>query len=213
MDSLWPKNSFYNTAVVGAGIAGLYMLYKLREVGLSCQVVEAGADLGGTWYWNRYPGARCDTYSMEYSYSFCSKLEQEWEWSERYPNQSEILKYLNHVADRFELRSNIRFNTRLLAANFSEKKDQWNLDLDTGNQLICRFLLMATGCLSILNTPDIPGSSTFKGPIYHTSRWPKNEVCLSNQTVGMIGNGSSSVQIMPDLAKQAKKLIIFQRTA
>ena len=206
-------NSFYDAVVVGAGIAGLYMLYKLREVGLSCQIIETGADLGGIWYWNRYPGARCDTHSMEYSYSFCSKLEQEWEWSERYPDQTEILKYLNHVADRFELRSSIRFNTRLLAANFSEEKDQWNLDLDTGNQLICRFLLMATGCLSSPNIPEIPGFSTFKGPIYHTSRWPQNEVCLSDQTVGVIGNESSGVQIIPELAKQAKKLIIFQRTA
>jgi len=131
----------------------------------------------------------------------------------RYPNQTEILKYLNHVADRFELRSSIRFNTRLLAANFSEEKDQWNLDLDTGNQLICRFLLMATGCLSSPNIPEIPGFSTFKGPIYHTSRWPQNEVCLSGQTVGVIANGSSGVQIIPELAKQAKKLIVFQRTA
>ncbi len=213
MNGLSLNNPVCDAVVVGAGISGLYMLYRLRAIGLSCHVIEAGADLGGTWYWNRYPGSRCDTSSLEYSYSFCSQLEQEWEWSERYPSQIEILSYLNHVADRFDLRSNICFNTRLLSATFVAKKDQWHLDLDTGRQLSCRFLLLATGCLSSPNIPDFEGLTTYTGPIYHTARWPQNEVDFCGQTVGVIGNGSSGVQIIPELAKQALKLIVFQRTA
>ena len=211
--SLPAENSVWDAVVVGAGISGLYLLHRLRQMGFSCQVIEAGADLGGTWYWNRYPGARCDTYSLEYSYSFCPQLEQEWEWSERYPSQEEIWRYLNHVAHRFDLRSSICFNTRLTGAEFQADSNQWQLQLDPAQQLSCRFLLMATGCLSSPNMPDIEGLQTFKGPIYHTARWPQSPVDFSDQRVGVIGNGSSGLQIIPELAKQVKQLVVFQRTA
>ena len=176
VNSLPAENSVWDAVVVGAGISGLYLLHRLRQMGFSCQVIEAGADLGGTWYWNRYPGARCDTYSLEYSYSFCPQLEQEWEWSERYPSQEESWRYLNHVAHRFDLRSSICFNTRLTGAEFQADSNQWQLQLDPAQQLSCRFLLLATGCLSSPNMPDIEGLQTFKGPIYHTARWPQSPV-------------------------------------
>ena len=207
------ENSVWDAVVVGAGISGLYLLHRLRQMGFSCQVIEAGADLGGTWYWNRYPGARCDTYSLEYSYSFCPQLEQEWQWSERYPSQEEIWRYLNHVAHRFDLRSSICFNTRLTGAEFQADSNQWQLQLDPAQQLSCRFLLLATGCLSSPNMPDIDGLQTFKGPIYHTARWPQSPVDFSDQRVGVIGNGSSGLQIIPELAPQVKQLLVFQRTA
>ena len=213
VNSLPAENSVLDAVVVGAGISGLYMLHRLRQMGFSCQVIEAGADLGGTWYWNRYPGARCDTYSLEYSYSFCPQLEQEWQWSERYPSQEEIWRYLNHVAHRFDLRSSIGFNTRLTGAEFQADSNQWQLQLDPAQQLSCRFLLMATGCLSSPNMPDIEGLQTFKGPIYHTARWPQSPVDFSDQRVGVIGNGSSGLQIIPQLAPQVKQLLVFQRTA
>jgi len=213
VNSLPAENSVWDAVVVGAGISGLYLLHRLRQMGFSCQVIEAGADLGGTWYWNRYPGARCDTYSLEYSYSFCPQLEQEWQWSERYPSQGEIWRYLNHVAHRFDLRSSICFNTRLTGAEFQADSNQWQLQLDPAQQLSCRFLLMATGCLSSPNMPDIEGLQTFKGPIYHTARWPQSPVDFSDQRVGVIGNGSSGLQIIPELAKQVKQLVVFQRTA
>jgi len=213
VNSLPADNSVWDAVVVGAGISGLYLLHRLRQMGFSCQVIEAGADLGGTWYWNRYPGARCDTYSLEYSYSFCPQLEQEWQWSERYPSQGEIWRYLNHVAHRFDLRSSICFNTRLTGAEFQADSNQWQLQLDPAQQLSCRFLLLATGCLSSPNMPDIDGLQTFKGPIYHTARWPQSPVDFSDQRVGVIGNGSSGLQIIPELAPQVKQLVVFQRTA
>ena len=213
VNSLPAENSVWDAVVVGAGISGLYLLHRLRQMGFSCQVIEAGADLGGTWYWNRYPGARCDTYSLEYSYSFCPQLEQEWQWSERYPSQGEIWRYLNHVAHRFDLRSGICFNTRLTGAEFQADSNQWQLQLDPAQQLSCRFLLLATGCLSSPNMPDIDGLQTFKGPIYHTARWPQSPVDFSAQRVGVIGNGSSGLQIIPELAPQVKQLVVFQRTA
>ena len=213
VNSLPAENSVWDAVVVGAGISGLYLLHRLRQMVFSCQVIEAGADLGGTWYWNRYPGARCDTYSLEYSYSFCPQLEQEWEWSERYPSQEEIWRYLNQVAHRFDLRSSICFNTRLTGAEFQADSNQWQLQLDPAQQLSCRFLLLATGCLSNPNMPDIDGLQTFKGPIYHTARWPQSPVDFSAQRVGVIGNGSSGLQIIPQLAPQVKQLVVFQRTA
>ena len=213
VNSLPAENSVWDAVVVGAGISGLYLLHRLRRMGFSCQVIEAGADLGGTWYWNRYPGARCDTYSLEYSYSFCPQLEQEWQWSERYPSQGEIWRYLNHVAHRFDLRSSICFNTRLTGAEFQADSNQWKLQLDPAQQLSCRVLLLATGCLSSPNMADIDGLQTFKGPIYHTARWPQSPVDFSDQRVGVIGNGSSGLQIIPQLAPQVKQLLVFQRTA
>ena len=203
----------FDVVIVGAGISGMYMLYRMRGLGLSTRVIEMASDVGGTWYWNRYPGARCDTDTMEYSYSFCEELQQEWEWPERYPTQPEILRYLNHVADRFELRPDIDFNTRVEAAAFDESAGRWRVRTDDGAELSAQFLVMGTGCLSAPNTPHIDGMDTFNGPIYHTGRWPHEGVNFTGKRVGIIGTGSSGVQAIPVIAKQAAKLFVFQRTA
>ena len=168
----------FDAVIVGAGISGLYMLYRLRRLGLSVRVVEMGADLGGTWYWNRYPGARCDTDTLEYSYSFDEELQQEWDWSMRYPTQPEILHYLNHVAERFDLRRDISFNTRVAAATFGDD-GRWHLRVDDGREMSAQFLIMATGCLSTPNIPQFEGGDSFNGPIYHTGRWPHEGVELA----------------------------------
>ena len=199
--------------IVGAGASGLYMLHRIRLLGLTVRVLEAGADVGGTWYWNRYPGARCDTDTLEYSYSFCEELQQDWEWPERYPTQPEILRYLEHVADRFRLRSDISFNTRVAAATFDEAAQRWRLRTDRGDALSAQFLIMATGCLSVPTTPSIDGADSFAGPTYHTGHWPHDGVDFSGQRVGIIGTGSSAVQSIPVIAGQAHQLVVFQRTA
>ena len=162
----------FDVIIVGAGISGMYMLYRMRRLGLSARVIEMGSDIGGTWYWNRYPGARCDTDTMEYSYSFDEDLQQEWEWPERYPTQPAILEYLNHVADRFDLRPDISFNTRVEAAIFVEATHRWQVQTDDGAELSAQYLIMATGCISEPNMPPIDGMETFSGPVYHTARWP-----------------------------------------
>ncbi len=203
----------FDVIIVGAGISGMYMLYRMRELGLSARVIEMGSDLGGTWYWNRYPGARCDTDTMEYSYSFDEDLQQEWEWPERYPTQPEILAYLNHVAERFHLRPDISFSTRVDAAVFDEATKRWRVQTDDGAVLSAQFLIMATGCLSAPNMPSIDGMETFSGPIYHTARWPHEEVDFSGLRVGIIGTGSSGVQAIPVVARQAEHLTVFQRSA
>jgi len=207
------SEGFFDAVIVGAGIAGMYMLYRLRELGLSTRVIEKASDVGGTWYWNRYPGARCDTDTMEYSYSFCEELQQEWEWSTRYPTQPEILHYLNHVADRFDLRPDILFNTQVQSAYFNEGTGHWQVQTENGAEFTAQFLIMATGCLSTPNTPPFDGIDTFTGPIYHTGRWPHKEVDFSGQRVGIIGTGSSGVQSIPVIAQQADQLIVFQRSA
>ncbi len=201
-----------DAVVVGAGFAGLYMLHRLRQSGFSAQAFEAGGDVGGTWYWNRYPGARCDVESMEYSYSFSEALQQEWEWTERYAGQPEILRYANHVAERFDLRRDIAFRTKVTAAVFDEKANRWRIDTDTGTRVAARFLIMATGCLSSANTPDFKGLGSFRGATYHTGRWPHEEVCFSGQRVGVVGTGSSAIQAIPVIAEQAAHLTVFQRT-
>lgn len=198
--------------IVGAGISGLYMLYRMRALGLSAQVIEAGGGVGGTWYWNRYPGARCDTDTIEYSYSFDEDLQQEWEWPERYPTQPEILNYLNHVADRFELRKDIRFNTRVESAAFDETTERWQVGTDDGGWLSARFLIMATGSISAPNIPEIDGIDSFRGPIHHTARWPHEGVDLGGKRVAVIGTGSSGVQAIPVIAEQAAQLTVFQRS-
>ena len=213
----------FDVIIVGAGISGMYMLYRMRQLGLSTRVIEMGSDVGGTWYWNRYPGARCDTDTLEYSYSFCEELQQEWEWPERYPTQPEILRYLNHVANRFELRSDISFDTRVAAALFDESSGRWQVRTDqvctdqvctdSGSELSSQFLIMATGCLSTPNTPPIEGIDTFAGPVYHTGRWPHDGVDFGGQRVGIIGTGSSAVQSIPLIAQQAAELVVFQRSA
>jgi cyclohexanone monooxygenase len=203
----------FDAIIVGAGFAGLYMLHKLRGMGLSARVLEAGADVGGTWYWNRYPGARCDVESMEYSFSFDEALEQEWSWTERYSTQPEILSYAQHVADRFDLRRDIRFSTRVTAATFDEASALWTVETDTGERLTAQFCVMATGCLSTVNRPDIPGLDRFTGGVYQTGLWPHEGVDFTGQRVAVIGTGSSAIQSIPVIARQAAQLTVFQRTA
>ncbi len=198
--------------VVGAGFAGMYMLHRLRGLGVSAQVVEAGSDVGGTWYWNRYPGARCDVPSVEYSYSFSAELQQDWDWSEVMAGQPEILDYANHVAERFDLRRDIQFNTRVTAAHYSEDTRRWTVTTDAGDVFDAHYCVMATGCLSMPNTPDIEGAADFAGDVYHTGQWPHEGVDFSEVAVGIIGTGSSGIQAVPVIAEDAKHLTVFQRT-
>jgi cyclohexanone monooxygenase len=200
-------------AVVGAGFAGMYMVHRARAANLSVQVFEAGTDVGGTWYWNRYPGARCDIESVEYSYSFDNDLQQEWEWNQRYAGQPEILTYAQHVADRFDLRRDIQFSTRVTSAIFNEKSNNWRVTTDQGDVLTARFVVFATGCLSSTNVPHFIGADSFTGPTYHTGEWPHEGVDFTGKSVGLIGTGSSAIQSIPIIAAQAKHLTVFQRTA
>lgn len=203
----------FDVVIIGAGFAGLHMLHQTRSMGLSARVLEAASDVGGVWNWNRYPGARCDVESLQYSYSFSSELEQEWVWTEKYAAQPEILRYIQHVADRFDLRRNITFNTRLKAATFDEQTGRWQLRTDAGLNLSAQYCVMATGALSIPRLPDLPGIESFTGPIYHTGAWPHGGVDFTSKRVGVIGTGSSGIQAIPAIAKQAKELVVFQRTA
>ena len=202
----------YDAVIVGAGLAGLYMLHRLRGLGFSARVYEAGDDVGGTWYWNRYPGARCDIESMDYSYSFSEELQQEWRWSERYAAQPEILRYINHVADRFDLRRDIQFATRVTTAAYDDGARRWEITTDAGERVAARFCIMAVGCLSVAQVPQFAGLETFRGPWYHTGRWPHEGVDFTGQRVGIIGTGSSGIQAIPVIAQQAKHLTVFQRT-
>jgi cyclohexanone monooxygenase len=202
----------FDAVVVGAGFAGLYMLYRLRTLGLAARVYEAGAGVGGTWFWNRYPGARCDIESLQYSYSFSDELQREWQWTERYASQPEILRYLNHVADRFDLKRDIQLETRVTAAVFDEGANRWTIQTDHGDRVSARFCVMATGCLSAPKVPEVKGLDTFKGKWYHTGFWPHERVDLTGQRVGVIGTGSSGVQSIPMIAREAAHLFVFQRT-
>ncbi|MEZ5557577.1 MAG: NAD(P)/FAD-dependent oxidoreductase [Pseudomonadales bacterium] len=202
----------YDAVVVGAGFAGLYMLHRLRQLGLSARVFESGSGIGGTWFWNRYPGARCDIVSMEYSYQFSDELQQEWRWSERYATQPEILKYINHVADRFDLRRDIQLDTRVTRACFDEQAGRWDVATDKGDAVTARFCIMATGCLSVPNMPEFPGIETFRGALYHTGHWPHEGVDFTGKRVAVIGTGSSAIQSIPLIARQARQLTVFQRT-
>src|SRR3954464_13915350 len=203
----------FDVVIVGAGFAGMYMLHRVRGLGLRARVFEAGNGVGGTWYWNRYPGARCDVESMQYSYQFSEELQQEWDWTERYATQPEILKYANHVADRFDLRGDIQFDTRVESAVYDDATGRWNVRPDAGEDCSAQFLVMATGCLSSANTPDFPGRDSFEGATYHTGRWPPEGVDFSGLRVGVIGTGSSAIQSIPIIAEQARQLTVFQRTA
>jgi cyclohexanone monooxygenase len=203
----------YDVVVVGAGFAGMYMLHRLRGQGLSVRVYEQGGDVGGTWYWNRYPGARCDVESMQYSYSFSDELQQEWNWSERYAPQPEILKYANHVADRFNLRRDIQLNTCVDRAVFDESANLWSVITSDGNTVVTRYVVLATGCLSNARMPDIKGLADFKGQVYHTGHWPHERIDFTGLRVGVIGTGSSGIQSVPVIAEQASHLTVFQRTA
>jgi cation diffusion facilitator CzcD-associated flavoprotein CzcO len=207
------KHAEVDAVVIGAGFSGLYMLKKLRDdLGLTAQVFEAGDDVGGTWYWNRYPGARCDSEAYVYCFSFDEELLQEWNWSGKYPEQPEILSYLQHVADRFDLRRGIQFNTRVTAAHFDEPSNRWLVSTDQGDEVSARFLITAIGCLSAGQIPDIPGRDTFEGDSYHTGSWPHEGVDFTGKRVGVIGTGSSGVQSIPVIAQQAEHLTVFQRT-
>ncbi|MFT4116286.1 flavin-containing monooxygenase [Bradyrhizobium sp.] len=203
----------YDVVVVGAGFAGMYMLHRLRGLGFSARVYEQGGGVGGTWYWNRYPGARCDVESMQYSYSFSEELQQEWDWSEHYAPQPEILKYANHVADRFDLRRDIQFDTRVERAVFDERANRWFVTTSDGKTVQAQFVVLATGCLSNARKPDIKGLETFEGPVYHTGNWPHEDVDFTGLRVGLIGTGSSGIQSAPIIAEQARHLTVFQRTA
>jgi len=203
----------YDVVVVGAGFAGMYMLHRLRGQGFTARVYEQGDGVGGTWYWNRYPGARCDVESMQYSYSFSDELQQEWDWSERYAPQPEILKYANHVADRFDLCTDIQFSTRVERAAFDEGNNLWSVTLSDGKIVTAKFVVLATGCLSNARMPEIRGLDGFKGKVYHTGHWPHEPVDFTGQRVGVIGTGSSGIQSVPVIAEQASHLTVFQRTA
>src|SRR6202048_2338874 len=202
----------FDAVVVGAGFAGLYMLHRLRELGLSVRVLEAGDDVGGTWYWNRYPGARCDVESILYSYSFSPELEQEWTWSERYAAQPEILKYINRVADKFDLRLDIDFNSQLATAEYDERAGSWRIGTADARTYSAQFLIMATGCLSVKKLPDFPGIDTFDGELLLTASWPRDGVDMSGKRIAVIGTGSTAIQAIPQFAKTAEHVTVFQRT-
>ena len=203
----------FDAVVIGAGFAGLGMLRKLREEhGMSVQVYETGDGVGGTWYWNRYPGARCDSESYVYCFSFSKEMLQDWNWSGKYPEQPEILSYLNHVADRFDLRRNIQFNTRVTSARFLEDANLWEVETDQGDRVTSQFLITGIGCISSGNVPDIKGLDSFQGEQYHTGSWPHEEVDFAGKRVAVIGTGSSGIQSIPVIARQAEHLTVFQRT-
>ena len=204
--------AMFDAVIVGAGFAGMYMLHRLRGMGLSVRLFEAGGGVGGTWYWNRYPGARCDVESMQYSYQFSDELQQEWVWSERYAPQPEILRYANHVAARFDLRRDIQFDTRVYSAIFDEANDRWVLEVGDCERVTATYCVMATGCLSSANTPRFAGVDSFQGETYHTGHWPHEGADFSGKRIGIIGTGSSAIQSIPIIARQTAHLYVFQRT-
>ena len=191
----------HDVLVVGAGFGGLYALHRLRAEGYRVRVLEAGDDIGGTWFWNRYPGARCDVESMQYSYSFSEEIQQEWRWSELYATQPEILRYIHFVADRLDLRRDILLNTRVTAARFDATANEWTLTTDTGETFVAPFVVMASGCLSVPLEPRLEGLSDFAGPVHRTHSWPREPVDLAGRRIGLIGTGSSGIQATPQLAR------------
>ncbi|MEC9151496.1 MAG: NAD(P)/FAD-dependent oxidoreductase [Pseudomonadota bacterium] len=207
------KSRSVDVVVVGAGFSGLYLIHRLRNEGYSLRVFERGDGVGGTWYWNRYPGARCDVESMQYSYSFDEQLQQDWHWPEKFSAQPDILAYANHVADRFDLRRDIEFDTSVTAAHFDEAAECWLVETDKGEKVSARYLIMATGCISTAQIPEIEGLSEYSGNTYHTGRWPHEKVDFTGQRIAVIGTGSSGIQAIPVLAKEATHVTVFQRTA
>lgn len=208
-----PTAATFDVVVVGAGFAGLYALHRLRSMGLTVKVFEAGDGIGGTWFWNRYPGARCDVESMEYSYSFSEELQQEWNWPDRYGKQADILRYINHAADRFDLRRDVQLKTRVTSAVYDAGASRWTVDTDRGDRVVAQFCIMASGNLSTPRIPDLKGLESFRGERYHSGLWPKDMVDFRGKKVGIIGTGSTAIQIIPLVAKQAQHLHVFQRTA
>ncbi|WP_409305510.1 flavin-containing monooxygenase [Peribacillus sp. SCS-155] len=209
MTSNQPK---LDAVIVGAGFSGLYMLHCLRKAGFSTRVFEAGDNVGGTWYWNRYPGARCDVESIYYNYTFSEELLEEWTWSSKYAEQPEILSYINFVADRLDLRRDIQFSTRVSSAKYDEDKKFWIVELNDGQTVSARYFITAVGCLSASNIPKIKGLENFKGEWYHTGQWPHEKVEFIGKKVGIIGTGSSGIQAIPVIAEEAEHLTVFQRT-
>ncbi|MBM3646246.1 MAG: NAD(P)/FAD-dependent oxidoreductase [Alphaproteobacteria bacterium] len=208
-----PASRRLDVAIVGGGLAGLYAIHRLRRMGLTVRAYEAGSGIGGTWFWNRYPGARCDVESLEYSYSFSEELQQDWQWPERYGTQPEILKYINHVADRFDLRRDVQLDTRIVSALFDVEANDWTLRTDSGETIHAHYCVMAAGNLSTPRVPDFKGLKSFKGKWYHSGLWPHEGVDFTGLRVGVIGTGSSGIQMIPIIARQAKHLTVFQRTA
>ena len=202
-----------DVVVVGAGFSGIYAVHAFRSAGLTVKAFEAGDGIGGTWFWNSYPGARCDVESKDYSYSFSPELEQEWSWSERYPAQPEILRYLNHVADKFDLWPLIQRSTRVTGASWDAAAAAWTVTTSDGSSVTARYFVSAAGCLSEFNVPSLPGLDSFAGPWYHTSRWPKEGVDFTGKRVGLVGTGSTGIQVAPEIAAVAEHLYVFQRTA
>ena len=198
--------------IVGAGFAGLYLMHRMRGAGLSAHVHEGADGVGGTWYWNRYPGARCDVESMQYSFGWDEEFQQEWKWSERFAGQPELLKYANHIADRYDLRRHITFNSRVSAATYNEAAGTWLVQTETGETITCRYFVMATGCLSTARIPDFPGLADFKGRTFHTGWWPHHPIDFTGRRVAVVGTGSSAIQSIPVIAEQAAHLTVFQRT-
>ncbi|MFC9790111.1 flavin-containing monooxygenase [Rhodococcus sp. NPDC127528] len=207
-----PTAQHFDVVVIGAGFSGMYALHRLRQQGRRVVCLEAGDGVGGTWFWNRYPGARVDIESMQYSYSFDDDLQQEWEWSEHFSPQPDLEAYANHVADRFELREDIRFETRVNELTFDEAADEWHVGTAQGERFVAKYVIAATGSLDVSNVPAWPGLDGFRGEAYHTSRWPKGGVELAGKRVGLIGTGSTGIQLVPEVAAVADHLTVFQRT-
>ncbi len=201
----------FDATIIGAGISGMFMLYRLRELGMTAKVFETGTGVGGTWYWNRYPGARFDSESWTYGYSFSKELMQEWDWKEHFSPQPDTLEYLNHVADKFDLRRDIQFRSTVKSAVWDEATNLWTTTLENGEQTTSRFLMTAIGILSAYTLPSIPGRDSFKGPAYHPARWPHTPVDFTGKRVGIIGTGATAIQAIPEIAKQAAHLTVFQR--
>ena len=206
------ENEVLDAIVIGAGVTGIYQLHRLRELGFDAKIYEGGGGVGGTWYWNRYPGARFDSESYTYGYEFSEELLQEWEWKEHFSAQPENEKYLNYVVDKFDLRTHVRFHSLIVTAEFNAESNLWNIETQDGHRAQAQFLIAAVGILSAHHFPDIPGIDSFKGESFHTSRWPQEDIDFSEKRVGIIGSGATAVQLIPELAKQVKHLTVFQRS-
>ncbi|MEC8369241.1 MAG: NAD(P)/FAD-dependent oxidoreductase [Pseudomonadota bacterium] len=206
------RETTVDAVIVGAGFSGLYLLHRFRKLGLTTRVLERGGGVGGTWYWNRYPGARCDVESMQYSYSFDAELQQEWHWPEKFSAQPDILAYANHVADRFDLRKDIDFDVEVKAAHFNETTRRWRIETDKKDKITAQFFVMATGCISTAQTPNIEGLDNYQGNTYHTGNWPHEKIDFTGQRIAVIGTGSSGIQAIPVLAEEAAHVTVFQRT-